>query len=857
MSGTREAVQQKIRALEDEIRALKRAEKINQTLFGIASAVNTTPNLEDLYASIHRSLNRLMPVPNFFISLYDRQQQVLLFPFYRDEVDTDPFDDIVLFQENSLTGEVILSKQPLFLDRAGLEKRKQENRVLGSLPQVWLGVPLISGGTVIGVMAVQHYTDPEAYTEKDLSMMGVVSNQVAIAIERKRFQETLMESEERFRTLAEKSHDIIMRFDAKGRHLYVNPAICRLKMTPGQMVGKTHRELGFDPGLVEKWEKAIALVFRTRLVNRIEFKLPGGPWFDWMLCPEFNADQAVSSVITFARDITKQKQEEHANACLDRINQIIIGASDIDDMFNRILDTLVEFMASDRAWILFPCDPDAAAYRLPYMRCRDEWFMEPGMEITMTPELRELRAAVSASRDPVYRVGTQSRLARYLKEKYHIESQISMAVRPNQGPAWEVGLHQCSHARKWSHEERQLFQSVCQRIRDGLSNMLLYRQLLKAENQLTDVLDSMPSVLMAVDSTGLVTRWNRHAATHMPREAAMGHLFYELLPHLARFKDTILTAVIREKSIETNRIQRQVDGRTVHESVTVYPLTGGDVRGAVIRIDDITEQVLIEEMVIQSEKMLSVGGLAAGMAHEINNPLAGMMQNAQVIQNRLVRDLPDNRAAAENSGIRLSDIRSYVQARGLPDLFDHIQSAGLHAADIIKNMLSFSRKGEGQYTRENLPELMARTLGLVKNAFKLERQVDFQKIRFRQTVSEDFPKIRCESAKIQQVFLNILKNGAEAMCGNPADVAPAFHIRFFRTGTTAVVKITDTGPGMTREMQHRIFEPFFTTKSPGEGTGLGLSVSYFIIKEDHKGDLRVSSEKGKGTTFTISLPIHG
>ena len=161
----------RIALLEAEINRLNRADKINSALLEISNAVTTSLNLDDLYARIHSSLNRLVYTPNFYISIYDREEQLLNFPYYKDERDDENHDAIVLFEENSLTGEVILNKKPVFLNKSMLELRSQENRLQGSLPVIWIGVPLIARDIVIGIIAVQSYTDPQAFSQKDLDIL--------------------------------------------------------------------------------------------------------------------------------------------------------------------------------------------------------------------------------------------------------------------------------------------------------------------------------------------------------------------------------------------------------------------------------------------------------------------------------------------------------------------------------------------------------------------------------------------------------------------------------------------------------------------------------------------------------------
>jgi signal transduction histidine kinase len=150
------------------------------------------------------------------------------------------------------------------------------------------------------------------------------------------------------------------------------------------------------------------------------------------------------------------------------------------------------------------------------------------------------------------------------------------------------------------------------------------------------------------------------------------------------------------------------------------------------------------------------------MAHEINNPLAGMMQNAQVIQNRLTLDMPKNIEVAQKVGISFEGLKQYIEERGLLKQFDSVNEAGIRAAGIVQNMLSFARKAEGVRGKNDLPELMRKTIELSKNDYDLKKKFDFNRIDIKIAVEKGFPRVVCEPGKIQQVFLNIIKNGAEA-----------------------------------------------------------------------------------------------
>jgi signal transduction histidine kinase len=303
-----------------------------------------------------------------------------------------------------------------------------------------------------------------------------------------------------------------------------------------------------------------------------------------------------------------------------------------------------------------------------------------------------------------------------------------------------------------------------------------------------------------------------------------------------------------------SRVGKQAPDGTRYENITVYPLVSNWIGGAVIRIDDITENVKIEEMMIQSEKMLSVGGLAAGMAHEINNPLSGIIGNADVLKNRIFNALPVNVETARQSGTTFDVIRTYAHKRDLAPVLDNIKIAATRAATIVSDMLSFSRKSSSSFTAMDIARLMDKTIELAATNYDLKARFDFKQIKITRFY-DDIPKIPCEAGKLQQVFLNILTNGAQAMSALKDDSEPEFTITIRKNQTHAIIEIRDNGPGMSKEVAKRIFEPFFTTKEIGVGTGLGLSVSYFIITDHHKGSLKVDSAPGKGAGFTIMLPI--
>ena len=390
-----------------------------------------------------------------------------------------------------------------------------------------------------------------------------------------------------------------------------------------------------------------------------------------------------------------------------------------------------------------------------------------------------------------------------------------------------------------------------------------YRQreeLRKLRNYLSNIIDSMPSILVGVDADGHVTQWNMTAEkiTGISAVDAQGKSLVSVFPRMASEMDKIKESIRTRQSCSEERKTRQSKNGTCYEDVTIFPLIANGVEGAVIQIDDVTERCNLEQMMIQTEKMMSVGGLAAGMAHEINNPLAAIAGNSQNILNRIYKDLEKNRKTARDCDVDLEKMREYLSRRDIPRMLNGISESCNRAATIVSNMLRFSRKSERKSGQCNLAELMNNTIDLAANDYDLKREYDFRKIEIIKEYSPELSTVVCEENEIQQVFLNLLKNGAQAMMDKEyVEGSPCFILRLKKDGRMAVIEVEDNGPGMPEDVRKRVFEPFYSTKSVGRGTGLGLSVSYFIITDQHGGFMEVNSIPGNWTRFRIKIPISG
>lgn len=326
-------------------------------------------------------------------------------------------------------------------------------------------------------------------------------------------------------------------------------------------------------------------------------------------------------------------------------------------------------------------------------------------------------------------------------------------------------------------------------------------------------------------------------------------------------------------------------------SLSRFTLRGEPWLIAIIR--DVTEQKKLREIMVQTEKMMSVGGVAAGMAHEINNPLSAIAQSAQNLQRRLSPGVADNEAAALMAGVDLEHVQHYFELRGLARLVTGIREACARAADIVRHMLDFARRSDAERVECDLAVLLDRAVELAKNDYDLKKRHDFRNIRIIREYAPGTPMVECVATEIEQVLFNLLKNASQAISQKtyPPGETPRITLRVGKrcgapglpggiggtggvrgmgrigalgeTGATdtrtadtehVCVQVEDNGPGMDERTRVRVFEPFYTTKPPGEGTGLGLSVSYFIISRNHGGHIMVESQPGLWCRFTVLLP---
>lgn len=333
-----------------------------------------------------------------------------------------------------------------------------------------------------------------------------------------------------------------------------------------------------------------------------------------------------------------------------------------------------------------------------------------------------------------------------------------------------------------------------------------------------DTVDAISLAICLVDEMGRVRRANRSFA-ELVRAAATdvaGRPWLALVP--PSWGEGIQAA------LDAAEPAHEIDLRTGDRSysVTAFRSGHGDQSMRILVFADRTERRRLHEQLIQSEKMSAVGQLVAGVAHDLNNPLASVLGFADFLV-----ESPDVPAS----------LREPIRV---------IQQESLRAATIVRNLLGFARKQEHRRHHAAIEPLLEATLVLLRNqlmADRVEVQVD---------VEPDLPELRINANQIQQVFVNLINNASQAIASTGREGEILIIARRGLHGV--VIDVTDNGPGMPEQLAAKAFEPFFTTKPEGQGTGLGLNICQGIIKE-HGGRITLTTTPGEGSTFSVELPL--
>ena len=384
------------------------------------------------------------------------------------------------------------------------------------------------------------------------------------------------------------------------------------------------------------------------------------------------------------------------------------------------------------------------------------------------------------------------------------------------------------------------FNQMAKNIKDS------FVEIKKLKNYLTDIIESMPSMLISMDENGTITQWNTAAEKFIGIKSinAIGKNFWSIAPIFRKYEkpcnDTLKYRITKEFHRDPLK-----NGDTKYHNVSIFPLVANGVAGVVMRLDDVTEIEMKEKQLIQAQKLETVGTLAGGLAHDFNNVLGGIVGTLSLI-----------RFGTKNDNC--------LKPEKLNDYLNTMEKASQRATDMVQQLLTLSREKELDFSPVDLNWTIKHVMKICENSF--DKCIELNKIFIKGTAM-----IKADTTQMEQVLLNLCVNANHAMTmmrnesehrGGKLTIAleRLFADKHFcKTHPEAEeisywsLSVRDNGVGMDTKTVAKIFDPFFTTKNKGKGSGLGLAMVYSIVKQ-HQGFIDVYSEVGLGTTFNIYFP---
>jgi len=381
-----------------------------------------------------------------------------------------------------------------------------------------------------------------------------------------------------------------------------------------------------------------------------------------------------------------------------------------------------------------------------------------------------------------------------------------------------IGLGRTQKGDYLTSEDLELLETLADYIGIALENALLYKSLEQKAAEYHNLKDFSENIIESINVgvlvesvEGRIVGWN-HALENLT-----GHRRSETLGK--QTSDVIPDHFLQRLSDHRYLYKQSWNGLTVNFSATSLVDKSGATRGKLIMVDNITDRVRLEDQLVQNEKLTSIGLLAAGVAHEVNTPLAVISSYSQMLRKQISPD---------DSGQKL---------------LDKITKQTFRASEIVNSLLSFSRTNATEFSDVDMHQVIQDTLSLLEHQLKTARiRVDYQP-------ASQNPVMLGNTGKLQQVFLNLFLNAKDAMAEGGE-----LHIRAAIVDSKVEIVVSDTGAGISPDNVKKIYDPFFTTKSAGKGTGLGLSVSYGIVHE-HSGSISVESNVGRGSSFKLEFPL--
>jgi PAS domain S-box-containing protein len=674
----------------------------------------------------------------------------------------------------------------------------------------------------------------------------------------------IRERESRFRTLAENFPDFIARFDRDYRYAYINPALEKALGVPAEAIlGKTPHELPSlrSPEQNDALRVAIHRTFAEGITgeSEVHWKTPQGERiFELRLVPERDAAGHVVAVIEITHDVTENRLAQQQRLthlrfleAMDRVNRAMQASSDLDQTMRDVLDVVLSVFNCDRAFLMYPCDPEAPVWSVPMERNKPEYpgVLQLGLEMPMDPDVARTLRLLRAANCPVkFGPGTAHPLPPDVAQQFGFKCFMSMAIHPKVGQPWQFGIHQCSHARNWTAEEERLFQEIGRRLADGMTSLLAHRDLRERQAELTEA-----------QRLGRIGSWKWDIATGVIAWSPENYRIYGRDPArpLPAFEQHLTTytpesaarlAAAAKKGTATGEAY-ELDLEIAQPEpgaarwITARGEATRDAQGRIVGLhgtsQDITARKLAEERIrelnLELERHVAdrtaqlettnreLEAFAYSVSHDLRIPLRAIDGYRGLLEKRIAGALDD-------------ESRRYMKS---------ISSAATRMGTLIDDLLSFSRMGRREMSKQAV-ELGA----IVRDAMgELAPETGGRTVHWR---IAELPTVTGDPAMLRVVFVNLLSNALKFTRLRPA---AEIEVGVRETENETVVFVRDNGVGFDMQYADKLFGVFERLHGVEEfeGSGVGLANVRRIISR-HGGRTWAEGRVDEGATFCFSLP---